>query len=363
MPDDNPTVKNCEGLPDIVIRTVCAERAATGSVPGWRRWHGAAADSGPADPIPSLPLGRCRHRRGLPGGSTETLDRLAWCAYDPDLVGLLLPGVADVITRRPRCSCWSSRSSPCSASPTSAPATPGSTRSSSTTPTPSSPHFRSPAASSPAPRSPTAASLSARSRRSSCHRRRRRRLLDIDNNWDDIPGDAVAVVGNRSAVGEQYVDLQPKTDEGPYLAGGLRDRPGRHPDPDPHGSAPAEDISTTTVVGQQGRLRTVISEIGLAFDGTGDDLGQIIDTSNSFIETANANFDTTDEADQGQQHRPQDAARLGVVDPQLHQRPGAVQHHGRRRGPRPAQRHRQRLGARPTSCGRSSRRTGSTSPR
>ena len=33
--------------------------------------------------------------------------------------------------------------------------------------------------------------------------------------------------------------------------------------------------------------------MGLAFDGTGDDLGQIIDTSNSFIETANANFDTT----------------------------------------------------------------------
>ena len=40
-------------------------------------------------------------------------------------------------------------------------------------------------------------------------------------------------------------------------------------------------------------LRTVVTEMGLAFDGTGEDLGQIIDTSNSFIETANANFDTT----------------------------------------------------------------------
>ena len=45
--------------------------------------------------------------------------------------------------------------------------------------------------------------------------------LDIDNGWDDkIPADTLAVVGNRSAVGEQYVDLQPQTDNGPYLHDG-----------------------------------------------------------------------------------------------------------------------------------------------
>ena len=42
-------------------------------------------------------------------------------------------------------------------------------------------------------------------------------------------------------------------------------------------------------------LRTVVTELGRAFDGTGEDLGQIIDTSNSFIETANENFDITDQ--------------------------------------------------------------------
>ena len=36
-------------------------------------------------------------------------------------------------------------------------------------------------------------------------------LLDIDNEHDDIPADARAVVGNRSAVGEQYVELQPQS--------------------------------------------------------------------------------------------------------------------------------------------------------
>ena len=36
--------------------------------------------------------------------------------------------------------------------------------------------------------------------------------LDIDKGYDTIPTDALAVVGNRSAVGEQYVELQPQTD-------------------------------------------------------------------------------------------------------------------------------------------------------
>ena len=57
--------------------------------------------------------------------------------------------------------------------------------------------------------------------------------LDIDNNHDDIPADAIAQVGNRSAVGEQYVELQPKTDDGAVLRGRLGDRRGRHPPADP----------------------------------------------------------------------------------------------------------------------------------
>ena len=116
--------------------------------------------------------------------------------------------------------------------------------------------------------------------------------LGIDNKWDEIPKDALAVVGNRSAVGEQYVELQPRTDEGPYLEGdseiALEDT--RTPIPT---AQLLEDISTTTSSVDKADLQTVVTEMGLAFDGTGDDLGQIIDTSNSFIETANANFGTT----------------------------------------------------------------------
>ncbi|RZI88966.1 MAG: MCE family protein, partial [Microbacterium sp.] len=40
--------------------------------------------------------------------------------------------------------------------------------------------------------------------------------LSVDNKYK-IPADAHALVGNKSAVGEQYVELQPQSDTGPYL--------------------------------------------------------------------------------------------------------------------------------------------------
>ena len=43
----------------------------------------------------------------------------------------------------------------------------------------------------------------------------------------------------------------------------------------------------------QDDLRTVVAEFGRGVQGHRPDLGQIIDTSNSFIKTAEANFDTT----------------------------------------------------------------------
>jgi phospholipid/cholesterol/gamma-HCH transport system substrate-binding protein len=45
-------------------------------------------------------------------------------------------------------------------------------------------------------------------------------ILDIADDAPPIPADTTAVVANRSAVGEQYVDLQPPHDRGPYLADG-----------------------------------------------------------------------------------------------------------------------------------------------
>lgn len=117
--------------------------------------------------------------------------------------------------------------------------------------------------------------------------------LAIDDDSAPVPDDVEAVVANKSAVGEQYVDLQPRRDPSPpYLEDG--------------GRISREDtdtpISTSTMllnldqlvqsVDKQS-LSTVVDELGTAFRGTGDDLGRIVDTSNSFINTADDNFGLT----------------------------------------------------------------------
>ena len=117
-------------------------------------------------------------------------------------------------------------------------------------------------------------------------------VLDIDNGYDDIPADTLAVVGNRSAVGEQYVELQPQTDNAPYLSDGSQIAMDDTRTPIPTQKLLA-DISDTTESVDKQALTTTVEEMGKAFGGTGQDLQRIIDTGNAFIKEANANFDTT----------------------------------------------------------------------
>jgi phospholipid/cholesterol/gamma-HCH transport system substrate-binding protein len=116
--------------------------------------------------------------------------------------------------------------------------------------------------------------------------------LSIEKKFDKIPASTLALVNNRSAVGEQYVDLEPKVDSEPFLAEGTE-----IPMADTRTPILTQkflgDISDTVESVNKDSLITVTHEFGKAFDGTGEALGRIIDTSNSFIETANANFDVT----------------------------------------------------------------------
>ncbi len=90
-------------------------------------------------------------------------------------------------------------------------------------------------------------------------------VLDIENGYDDIPADAVAVVGNRSAVGEQYVELQPQSDGAPYLAEG-----GEIAMADTRTPIPTQkllsDISNTVSSVDQEALSTTVDELGQAFE-------------------------------------------------------------------------------------------------
>lgn len=117
-------------------------------------------------------------------------------------------------------------------------------------------------------------------------------VLSIDDGHDKIPADTLALVGNKSAVGEQYVELDPRSDSGPYLKDGSRIEPADTRTPIST-TRLLTDISQTVDSVPQEQLRTVVTELGAAFKDTGPSLAQIIDTSTDFIDTANANFDAT----------------------------------------------------------------------
>ena len=109
--------------------------------------------------------------------------------------------------------------------------------------------------------------------------------LNIDPSAPQVPADLDAVVANRSAVGEQYVDLRPKADKGPYLQGGAVIPAAKTTTP----------VSTERLIGDLDTLaasvpvdslRTVVDQSYDAFRGTGGDLQKLLDTARSFTTTA-----------------------------------------------------------------------------
>lgn len=118
-------------------------------------------------------------------------------------------------------------------------------------------------------------------------------VLAIDNGWKHkIPSNTIALVADRSAVGEQYVDLEPNVNGSPYLKNGS--------------TIPTADtrtpVSTTELLSNldamvrsvpQGSLRTAVNGLGEAFAGTGPSLGKIIDGTSQFLRAATQSFSTT----------------------------------------------------------------------
>jgi len=117
-------------------------------------------------------------------------------------------------------------------------------------------------------------------------------VLDIDHGTSPIPADTKAVVADRSAVGEQYVDLEPVTGSGPYLGDG-GEIPTRMTRTPISSTKLLVDLDTTVNSVHKQSLRTVVSALGNAFHGTGNDLRRIIDSSDAFLNAADANFGTT----------------------------------------------------------------------
>ncbi|SDO24628.1 phospholipid/cholesterol/gamma-HCH transport system substrate-binding protein [Streptomyces sp. cf386] len=109
--------------------------------------------------------------------------------------------------------------------------------------------------------------------------------LDIQDGTPSIPADALAVVANRSAVGEQYVDLQPRTSHGPYLLDGST-----IPRTSTRVPLPTTDLvlSLDRLVNSVGKedLQVTVDELDKAFAGTGPSLSRLVNSGNELIESA-----------------------------------------------------------------------------
>jgi phospholipid/cholesterol/gamma-HCH transport system substrate-binding protein len=107
-----------------------------------------------------------------------------------------------------------------------------------------------------------------------------------------VPQDTDAVVANRSAVGEQFVDLQPATRGAPYLAAG-----DRIPESRTHTPIHTETllVNLDRLVNSVDRrdLTTVVDQLDAAFAGTGPDLQHLIDSGDALTKAASANLPQT----------------------------------------------------------------------
>ncbi|MEU6641028.1 MlaD family protein [Saccharomonospora sp. NPDC046836] len=109
--------------------------------------------------------------------------------------------------------------------------------------------------------------------------------LEIEPDTPRVPRDLHAVVANRSAVGEQYVDLQPVTEHGPFLENGAVIPAERTATPIPTEKVLGDLDSLATSVPTDA-LRTVVDESYNAFSGTGGDLQVLLDTTRQFTRVA-----------------------------------------------------------------------------
>ena len=101
--------------------------------------------------------------------------------------------------------------------------------------------------------------------------------LDLDSSTPEIPADTVAVVANRSAIGEQFVDLRPNSYTEPYLQDGDVISAGSEALP-----VRVEDLLSS--VDELARsvplddLEVTVDELGEAIEGRGPQLQRLSDS-------------------------------------------------------------------------------------
>ncbi|WP_253663608.1 MCE family protein [Williamsia maris] len=114
--------------------------------------------------------------------------------------------------------------------------------------------------------------------------------LDLDSGGPKVPATAQAVVANRSAIGEQFVDLRPSSVGGPYLRDGSVITNTTVP-------IPVEDVVSSAITLSDSipvdDLHTVVTELGKAFNGNGENLKGLVDSLSNLAKTGNDNLPAT----------------------------------------------------------------------
>jgi phospholipid/cholesterol/gamma-HCH transport system substrate-binding protein len=101
-----------------------------------------------------------------------------------------------------------------------------------------------------------------------------------------IPADLQAEVRSVSAVGEQYVDLRPRTDSGPYLEDGSVIRMADTTIPQAVGPM-LDQVSALVESIPEDRLSDLLDESFEAFNGAGYDFGSLLESSSNITDYLN----------------------------------------------------------------------------
>src|SRR5882757_1004468 len=116
--------------------------------------------------------------------------------------------------------------------------------------------------------------------------------VDLNLTRSHIPADLKAAVADRSAIGEQYVDLRPNADGGPYLKDGsvIDQHATILPPPVDQLLLSADQFAQSVPIKS---LQTVVDELDDAFRDSGQKLQLLLDTSSEFFKSADQNFPQT----------------------------------------------------------------------
>lgn len=124
--------------------------------------------------------------------------------------------------------------------------------------------------------------------------------LDINDSAPKIPADSQAVVADLSAMGEQYLDLRPRSSSGPYLAADDTIAEDETQTPQLVTNL-LENVDSLARSLPASSLQTVVNELYTGFNGEGENLQTLLDQSSDYAQAASENITpTTQLIDEGQ---------------------------------------------------------------